>query len=335
MSLARQADRVLEVEDELTSGLTQLNTRLYGWWRIAVSGRDEAEAVIARAAGARDLPAEGADRAPRGAVPLRPRVHPRRAAGVDGLPPPRLGDVGGRRRSRRHRERGRPARDHAGRDLHGDPPPGGLGPVARPGDPARVRPDGRGRRAGLGQVVPDRADRLQDAAGGRPLDGARPVRPAGGADPAAGARPVLPAHQPAAGRAGHPQPVPGGGRAAGRALRGRGRARAGVAPGAVAGRGHPSPAGARRAHRAAALRRRAAAAHPDRAAARRARGRRRGRPAPRPGHRRAAPARPRRRGARGRGRRLPGRAARAAAGRAAVPGHLARTTRGRPTATTG
>ena len=45
MSLARQADRVLEVEDELTNGLTQLNTRLYGWWRIAVSGKDEAEAV--------------------------------------------------------------------------------------------------------------------------------------------------------------------------------------------------------------------------------------------------------------------------------------------------
>jgi hypothetical protein len=45
MSLARQAERVLEVEDELTSGLTQLNTRLYGWWRVAVSGKDEAEAV--------------------------------------------------------------------------------------------------------------------------------------------------------------------------------------------------------------------------------------------------------------------------------------------------
>jgi hypothetical protein len=45
MSLSRQADRVLEVEDELTSGLTQLNTRLYGWWRIAVSGKDEDEAV--------------------------------------------------------------------------------------------------------------------------------------------------------------------------------------------------------------------------------------------------------------------------------------------------
>jgi hypothetical protein len=45
MSLARQAERVLEVEDELTTGLTQLNTRLYGWWRIAVSGKDEAEAL--------------------------------------------------------------------------------------------------------------------------------------------------------------------------------------------------------------------------------------------------------------------------------------------------
>ncbi len=45
MSLARQAERVLEVEDELTTGLTQLNTRLYGWWRVAVSGKDEAEAV--------------------------------------------------------------------------------------------------------------------------------------------------------------------------------------------------------------------------------------------------------------------------------------------------
>lgn len=44
-ALARQAERVLEIEDELTTGLTQLNTRLYGWWRIAVSGRDEAEAI--------------------------------------------------------------------------------------------------------------------------------------------------------------------------------------------------------------------------------------------------------------------------------------------------
>ncbi|HEY4003959.1 MAG TPA: ATP-binding protein [Pseudonocardia sp.] len=45
MSLARQADRVLEIEDELSGGLTNANTRLYGWWRVAVSGRDEAEAV--------------------------------------------------------------------------------------------------------------------------------------------------------------------------------------------------------------------------------------------------------------------------------------------------
>jgi hypothetical protein len=45
MSLARQADRVLEIEDELSGGLTNVNTRLYGWWRIAVAGRDEAEAI--------------------------------------------------------------------------------------------------------------------------------------------------------------------------------------------------------------------------------------------------------------------------------------------------
>ncbi|MDN5857651.1 MAG: ATP-binding protein [Pseudonocardia sp.] len=45
VSLARQADRVLEVEDELSRGLTQQGTRLYGWWRVAVAGKDESEAV--------------------------------------------------------------------------------------------------------------------------------------------------------------------------------------------------------------------------------------------------------------------------------------------------
>jgi hypothetical protein len=45
MSLERQADRVLQIEDELSGGLTQLNTRVYGWWRVAVSGRDEAETL--------------------------------------------------------------------------------------------------------------------------------------------------------------------------------------------------------------------------------------------------------------------------------------------------
>jgi hypothetical protein len=44
-SLERQADRVLQIEDELSGGLTQLNTRVYGWWRVAVSGRDESEAL--------------------------------------------------------------------------------------------------------------------------------------------------------------------------------------------------------------------------------------------------------------------------------------------------
>ncbi|MCD2192950.1 ATP-binding protein [Actinomycetospora endophytica] len=45
MSLERQADRVLQIEDELSGGLTQLNTRVYGWWRVAVSGRDESETL--------------------------------------------------------------------------------------------------------------------------------------------------------------------------------------------------------------------------------------------------------------------------------------------------
>ncbi|MDL5155044.1 ATP-binding protein [Actinomycetospora termitidis] len=45
MSLERQADRVLQIEDELSGGLTQLNTRVYGWWRVAVAGRDESEAL--------------------------------------------------------------------------------------------------------------------------------------------------------------------------------------------------------------------------------------------------------------------------------------------------
>ena len=291
---------------------------------------------LARPAGARHLPAEGADRAPRGAVPLRARVHPRRAAGLDGLPAPRLGDLGGGRRARRHAPawataaascwaRPAPRRGARWRGTRGWPRRSG----ARPGLTAVV--GGLGSR----QVVPDRADRLQDAARRRPLDGARPVRAAGGADPPARARAVLPAHQPAARRPRHPQPLPGGGRAAGDHFARRGRARAGVAAGALAGRGDPAPAGARRAHRPAALRRRPAAAHPDRAAARRPRGRRRAGPAPRPGHRHAAPARPRRRGARRRGRRLPRGASRAAAGRAAVPGRPAATTPGRPTATTG
>ena len=45
MSLERQADRVLQIEDELSGGLTRLNTRVYGWWRVAVAGRDESEAL--------------------------------------------------------------------------------------------------------------------------------------------------------------------------------------------------------------------------------------------------------------------------------------------------
>jgi hypothetical protein len=167
MSLARQADRVLEVEDELTSGLTQLNTRLYGWWRVAVSGRTRPRRSRAPSRCSRSTGRRCRSSTPRRST-ATPRVHPRRAAGVDGLPAPRLGDVGGGRRARRHGQRGRPPRHHAGGDLHGDAAPGGVGPVARPGGPARVRAHRGRRRPGFGQVVPHRADRLQDAARGCP-----------------------------------------------------------------------------------------------------------------------------------------------------------------------
>ncbi|WP_317495483.1 ATP-binding protein [Haloechinothrix sp. LS1_15] len=44
-SLARQASRVLEIDDEMTSGFTALATRVRSWWRMAVSGPSEREAL--------------------------------------------------------------------------------------------------------------------------------------------------------------------------------------------------------------------------------------------------------------------------------------------------
>ncbi|WP_414635743.1 ATP-binding protein [Actinophytocola sp.] len=44
-SLARQASRVLEIDDEMTSGFTQLATRVRSWWRLAVSGPTERDAL--------------------------------------------------------------------------------------------------------------------------------------------------------------------------------------------------------------------------------------------------------------------------------------------------
>ena len=41
-SLSRQAGRVLEIDDEMTSGFTALATRVRSWWRLAVSGSDRA-----------------------------------------------------------------------------------------------------------------------------------------------------------------------------------------------------------------------------------------------------------------------------------------------------
>jgi hypothetical protein len=44
-SLSRQASRVLEIDDEMTSGFTSLATRVRSWWRLAVSGETEREAL--------------------------------------------------------------------------------------------------------------------------------------------------------------------------------------------------------------------------------------------------------------------------------------------------
>jgi hypothetical protein len=44
-SLARQASRVLEIDDEMTSGFTSLATRVRSWWRLAVSGPTERDAL--------------------------------------------------------------------------------------------------------------------------------------------------------------------------------------------------------------------------------------------------------------------------------------------------
>ncbi|GAA2696526.1 MULTISPECIES: ATP-binding protein [Actinosynnema] len=44
-SLSRQAGRVLEIDDEMTSGFTSLGTRVRSWWRLAVSGPNEREAL--------------------------------------------------------------------------------------------------------------------------------------------------------------------------------------------------------------------------------------------------------------------------------------------------
>jgi hypothetical protein len=44
-SLTRQASRVLEIDDEMTSGFTALATRVRSWWRLAVSGATEREAL--------------------------------------------------------------------------------------------------------------------------------------------------------------------------------------------------------------------------------------------------------------------------------------------------
>ena len=44
-ALERQRQRMLEIDDEMTSGFTALATRVRSWWRLAVSGPTESEAL--------------------------------------------------------------------------------------------------------------------------------------------------------------------------------------------------------------------------------------------------------------------------------------------------
>lgn len=44
-SLVRQASRVLEIDDEMTSGFTALGTRVRSWWRVAVSAPTERDVL--------------------------------------------------------------------------------------------------------------------------------------------------------------------------------------------------------------------------------------------------------------------------------------------------
>ncbi|NIB31353.1 hypothetical protein HBB16_05710 [Pseudonocardia sp. MCCB 268] len=187
---------MLEVEDELTTGLTQLNTRLYGWWRIAVSGRDEAEATTScPVAGRRPVPAQGADEHPEAqctATPLASSslANPwrrRRTGGAGSVIWAAAGvlaataSVGDRRGIMLGETRTATRR------------PVAWGPVARAQEVRRVRPDRDRRRPGVRQVLFDRFavyKTLPPWPAGRR---ARPVRPAVGADLAAGARAVLPA----------------------------------------------------------------------------------------------------------------------------------------------
>ncbi len=275
MSLARQADRVLEVEDELTSGLTQLNTRLYGWWRIAVAGKDEAEAIT-RAQQVLEL--------------YRPKVqieHPEAQYRYarEFIPGEPLASTAYRRRgSVTWAAAAVPAATASVGDrrgiMIGETCTATRRPVAwdpwlaqevrrASGLTAVVGGLGSGKSFLTGLIV---YKTLRTGARWTVLDPSGPLAELTRlpelapfsrhinllrADPG-----ILNPYRVVA------EPRPG-------ALRRRGGPGARVAAGALAGRGHPPQARARRPHRAAALRRRPPPAHPDRAAARRARGRRR------------------------------------------------------------
>ena len=251
-SLARQASRVLEIDDEMTSGFTALATRVRSWWRLAVSGSTEREALRlaqqlldlykpkiaiehpeAQYALAREfIPGE----------PLSSGAYLRRGSVVwaASAVPTATAEVGDRRGI-----------------LLGETCTATRRPVAWDPWMAQEIRDGSGLTAmvaGLGGgksflgggIVYKTCERVRT---GR--SSTRPDHWLGCATCPRSA--VRAADQPAQRATGHPQPLPGGGRATARTFPGRGRSRTRMAARTRPRQCHAAATRARRAHRGVAV----------------------------------------------------------------------------------
>ena len=196
--LERLAQRALVLGDEMTTGLPVDSSRVHGWHRLAVSGRDPRGVPGAGPPGHPALPA-GAARlaaAPEGPGGAGPRVHPGRAAGQHRLPAPDAGEAARRRAAAGRVHCGRPARRPHRTDGRHVPAPGLPRPALPDGGAGALRPGRLRGRARRWQVHTARRPRLPGRPPRRPGDAARPVRTAGPAVPDARAAALLAGAQP-------------------------------------------------------------------------------------------------------------------------------------------
>ena len=136
-ALDRQADKALTVEDEISMGLSGLSTRTTGWYRIAVSGASEEEA-LERASLLRKLYAPQITIArPADQYAIAREFIPGEKLGIHGIQAAYAGDHPRRRRPRRHREGRRPGRHPPRRDVRHLRPGRHLGAVGEHRDPTR------------------------------------------------------------------------------------------------------------------------------------------------------------------------------------------------------